>query len=271
MTHKRVTIKVGSNVLTRDDDHVLDVTRVAALVDQIARLRQAGIQVVLVSSGAVSSGRSELRHFSLPEMDEVEQRQLFAAVGQTKLMDRYYDFFREYDIHVGQVLTMKENFIDQQHRDNQRQCMMAMLRAGILPIVNENDTVSITELMFTDNDELSGLVAQMVEADTLIILSNVDGLYDGVPGEPGVAVIPEVAPGHSIKEYIQAKKSSAGRGGMQSKCATAQSVAAAGIDVLIANGRRPNILLDLLGLSCHAPGSAGSGARVPHTHFISNK
>ena len=261
MMNKRVAIKVGSNVLTRDDDHVLDVTRVAALVDQIARLRQAGIEIVLVSSGAVSSGRSELRHHtSLPDMNEVEQRQLFAAVGQAKLMERYYDFFREYDMPVGQVLTTKESFVDQQHRDNQRQCMMAMLRAGIIPIVNENDTVSITELMFTDNDELSGLVAQMVEADTLVILSNVDGLYNGTPGEDGVHVIPKVAPGHSIDEYIQSGKSSAGRGGMQSKCRTAQSVAASGIDVIIANGERPNILLDLL----------LNHADVPHTHFVAS-
>ncbi|MCD8387661.1 MAG: glutamate 5-kinase [Bacteroidales bacterium] len=259
---RRVVIKIGSNVLTRDDDHALDVSRLAEIVDQVARLRQAGIETVIVSSGAVSSGRGELRHYPMPELGEVEERQLCAAVGQTRLMGRYYDFFREYDMHVGQVLTTKENFADRQHCDNQERCMRAMLQAGVIPIVNENDTVSVTELMFTDNDELSGLVAQMVGADALVILSNIDGLYDGDPANPESKIIPEVAPGRNVEEYIQAKRSSAGRGGMVSKCATAQRLAAEGIDVLIANGKRPSILLDLL-----LPTSGNTV--VPHTHFKS--
>ena len=156
---KRIVVKIGSNVLTRKDGK-LDVTRMSALVDQIAWLRKQGIEVIVVSSGAMASGRGELRIDH--SLDSVEQRQLFSAVGQVKLVGLYYDLFREFGIHVGQVLTMKENFEPGEQYRNQRACMTVMLENNVLPIVNENDTVSVTELMFTDNDELSGLIAQMM-------------------------------------------------------------------------------------------------------------
>ena len=161
---KRIVVKIGSNALTRPDGR-LDVTRMSALVDQIAWLRQHDHEVILVSSGAVACGRRELDISH--ELDSVEQRQLFSAMGQAKLIGLYYDLFREYHIHVGQVLTMKENFEPGEQYRNQQACMRVMLENGVLPIVNENDTVSVTELMFTDNDELSGLIAQMMQADTL--------------------------------------------------------------------------------------------------------
>ena len=138
---KRIVIKVGSNVLTRQDGK-LDVTRMSAIVDQIAGLRRQGYEVILVSSGAVACGRRELTVDH--SLDSVEQRQLFSAVGQVKLVGLYYDLFREYDIHIGQVLTMKKNFEPGDEYANQRQCMNVMLDNGVLPIVNENDTVSIT-------------------------------------------------------------------------------------------------------------------------------
>ena len=240
-------MKVGSNVLTRSDG-TLDVTRMSALVDQIASLRRAGIEVILISSGAVASGRSELRLDSskYKKMDSVEQRQLFSAVGQAKLINRYYELFREYGIPVGQVLTMKENFSTRRHYLNQRSCMMVMLDNGVLPIVNENDTVSVTELMFTDNDELSGLIATMMDVQALVILSNVDGVYNGVPGTPGVSVIPEVEPDRDLSEYITAAKSGFGRGGMITKCNIARKVADEGIEVIIANGKSEGVLVKLL-------------------------
>ena len=156
---RRIVVKIGSNVLTRKDGK-LDVTRMSALVDQIAWLRKQGIEVIVVSSGAMASGRGELRIDH--SLDSVEQRQLFSAVGQVKLVGLYYDLFREFGIHVGQVLTMKENFEPGEQYRNQRACMTVMLENDVLPIVNENDTVSVTELMFTDNDELSGLIAQQI-------------------------------------------------------------------------------------------------------------
>ena len=172
-------------------------------------------------------------------------RQLFSAMGQVKLINLYYDLFREYNIHIGQVLTTKENFQSERSYQNQRACMEVMLENGVLPIVNENDTVSIEELMFTDNDELSGLIAKMIGAETLVLLTGVDGLYNGNPSEPGSEVIRQVKSGDDLSRYIQTEKSSAGRGGMTSKYKTASNVAAAGIKVIIANGNRDNILIDL--------------------------
>ena len=241
---KRIVVKIGSNALTRPDGR-LDVTRMSALVDQIAWLRQHDCEVILVSSGAVACGRRELDNVD-HELDSVEQRQLFSALGQAKLIGLYYDLFREYHIHVGQVLTMKENFEPGEQYRNQQACMTVMLENDVLPIVNENDTVSVTELMFTDNDELSGLIAQMMQAQTLVLLSNIDGIYTGNPADPESHLIKEVAPGTDLSQYIQTEKSSAGRGGMQSKYATASKIQQAGIHVIIANGKRENILVDLI-------------------------
>ena len=240
----RLTIKIGSNVLTRQDGS-LDVTRMSALVDQIACLRSEGHEVILVSSGAVASGRSELKHIQ-HDLDSVDQRQLFSAVGQAKLINRYFELFREYGIAVGQVLTTKENFSDSDHRRNQENCMRVMLENDVLPIVNENDTVSVTELMFTDNDELSGLIARMTQSQMLIILSNIDGIFTGDPADPASRLISKIEPGRKLDEYIQEKKSSAGRGGMQSKSNVATQTASAGISVIIANGKRDTILVKLM-------------------------
>lgn len=240
----RITIKIGSNVLTREDGS-LDFTRMSALVDQIATLRQMGHEIILVSSGAVASGRSELKHIQ-ENLDSVDQRQLFSAVGQAKLINRYFELFREYGISVGQVLTTKENFLDAEHLRNQANCMRVMLENRVLPIVNENDTVSITELMFTDNDELSGLIAEMTKSQCLIILSNIDGFYTGNPSESDSRLIRVVNRGCDLSQYIQKTKSTAGRGGMQSKYCVASRLASNGIGVVIANGKRENILLKVM-------------------------
>ena len=252
---KRIVVKVGSNVLTRKDGK-LDVTRMSALVDQIAWLRQHDHEVILVSSGAMASGRGEIKVDHL--LDSVDQRQLFSAVGQVKLVGLYYDLFREFDIHIGQVLTMKENFEPGEQYQNQQACMKVMLENDVLPIVNENDTVSVTELMFTDNDELSGLIAQMMNAETLILLSNIDGIFTTHPDDPAAQLIREVAPGRDLSEYIQPEKSAFGRGGMHSKYTTATKVSQAGIRVIIANGERDNILVDLV----------NNKEKVPHTEFV---
>ncbi len=251
---KKIVVKVGSNVLTRKDGK-LDRTRVSALVDQIAWLRNNGHEVILVSSGAMASGRGELKVDH--NLDSVEQRQLFSALGQAKLIGLYYDLFREYGMHVGQVLTMKENFEPGEQYENQKACMTVMLENDVIPIVNENDTVSVTELMFTDNDELSGLIAQMMKADTLILLSNIDGIYTGNPDDPASQLISRVEPGTDLSQYIQPEKSAFGRGGMHSKYTTASKVQQAGIRVIIANGERDDILVDL----------ADRAASTPHTEF----
>ena len=268
----RITVKVGSNVLTRKDG-TLDVTRMSALVDQIADVRKAGIEVILVSSGAVASGRSEVH--PTRKLDSVDQRQLFSAVGQAKLINRYYELFREHGITVGQVLTTKESFATRGHYLNQKNCMTVMLENGIIPIVNENDTISVSELMFTDNDELSGLIASMMGAQALIILSNVDGIYDGPPSDPSSRVIPEIRRVEDISSCIQTSKSSFGRGGMLTKTSIARKVADEGITVIIANGKRDNILTDVIWneelrikneeLSGTAEGAANSSFFILHS------
>ena len=240
---KRIAVKVGSNVLTRQDG-TLDITRMSAIVDQIAELHKRGIQVILVSSGAVASGRSEITPSHT--LDEVSSRQLYSAIGQAKLMGKYYTLFREHSITCGQVLTTKEGLDKSDHYLNQQHCMEVMLSEGVIPIVNENDTLSITELMFTDNDELSGLMAQMMQVDELIILSNIDGIYDGNPADSNSHVIRKVVATDNMEQYIQTEKSSLGRGGMLTKCHIARKVAGEGIPVVIANGRSEDILLHLI-------------------------
>ncbi|MDE6276604.1 MAG: glutamate 5-kinase [Muribaculaceae bacterium] len=250
----RVVVKVGSNVLSRPDGS-LDVTRMSAIVDQLATLHAAGVELVLISSGAVASGRGEFRRrgISLGSLDEVSSRQLFSAVGQARLINRYYEFFRDHSIICGQVLATKENLATRRHYLNQKHCMGVMLGAGIIPVVNENDTVSVTELMFTDNDELSGLIASMMDADALIILSNIDGLYTCDPALPEARLIERVSSGENADARISDKRSSLGRGGMSTKYRIARRVAGEGIAVVIANGKRDNILTSLLGLT---PGPA---------------
>lgn len=167
-------------------------------------------------------------------------------MGQAKLINRYYELFREHNIPVGQVLTTKESFGTRRHYLNQKNCMTVMLENNVIPIVNENDTISVSELMFTDNDELSGLIASMMDTQALIILSNIDGIYDGSPSDPNSSVIRKIGHGKDLSNYIQTTKSSFGRGGMLTKTNIARKVADEGITVIIANGKRDNILVDLL-------------------------
>lgn len=241
---KRIAIKVGSNVLTRADG-TLDITRMSALTDQVAELHRRGLEIILVSSGAVASGRSEV-HPDM-ELDSVAARQIFSAVGQAKLMNRYYDLFHCHGISCGQVLTTKYSLENPQHYQNQKGCIESLLSCGIIPIVNENDTISITELMFTDNDELSGWMAEMMSCEMLVILSNIDGLYDGDPSDPSSRLIASVLPdAGDMSDYIQEKKSSAGRGGMVTKCSVARRLAQGGIPVVIANGKRDNVIVRII-------------------------
>ena len=239
----RIAVKIGSNVLTKSDG-MLDIARIEQIVEQVAELHQNGVEIVLVSSGAVASGKAELK--PIRKMDSVELRQLFSAIGQAKLINCYYELFRQKNIICDQVLTTKESFGSRRHYLNQQQCMRVMLENNVVPIVNENDTISVTELMFTDNDELSGLIATMMDVDALIILSNIDGIYDGDPNDASSSVIRNIKSSQNLNQYIQTKKSSLGRGGMMTKTRIARKVAKEGIPVFIANGKKDGILIDLL-------------------------
>lgn len=240
----RIAIKVGSNVLSRKDGS-LDITRISAIVDQISELRKKKYEIILISSGAVAAGKSIIKPKG--KLDMVSSRQVYSAVGQARLINQYYMLFDYHHIACGQVLTTKENFATRHHYLNQRNCMSVMLENDIIPIINENDTISVTELMFTDNDELSGLVATMMNCEKLIILSNIDGIYNGNPNDSSSKVIREIdTTKDNIESFIQTSKSSAGRGGMQTKYNIARKIAEEGVEVIIANGKQENILLNLI-------------------------
>jgi glutamate 5-kinase len=257
--YKKITVKIGSNVLAKPDG-TLNVSRIAHLVDQVAFLRKNGVEVVVVSSGAVAAGRAVLE--PLKKTDAVSKRQLWAALGQVKLISRYSDFFHEHGLICAQVLTTKENFSSRAHYLNMKNCFTTLLENKVIPIVNENDTISVTELMFTDNDELSGLIASMVNSDALILLSNVDGVFSEHPKNKDAKLIEQIEVNDKEPENgISSVQSDFGRGGMITKFRIAQKVAGDGINVHVANGTRENVIIDLL----------DEQKDLKHTWFVPNK
>lgn len=223
----------------------LDIISIGQITRQIAILQKQGIEIILISSGAVAAGRGLI---TLPKKtDVVSKRQLFAAVGQIKLINIYAEQFAKEGCLCAQVLVTKEDFRDREHYINMKNCISVLLQNNVVPVLNENDVISVTELMFTDNDELAGLVSGMVDADKLIILSNVKGIYNGSPNKTSSSVIPIIEYGDTAFEnFISSEKSNFGRGGMLTKCSIANKVASLGIPVHIANGRDENILTDIL-------------------------
>ena len=251
----RIAIKVGSNVITQSDGSLND-GRILRLVEDVAILYKRGIEVVLISSGAVAAGRGEVSPSKKTNI--IAAKQVWAAIGQVKLMSSYQFLFGKYGIQAGQLLATKDSFRDRRHYLNMKNCISAMLENKVLPIVNENDTISINELMFTDNDELSGLISSMMDCKSLIILSNVDGVYNGVPGQEGTELIPRIDENsEDMEKYISSEKSGFGRGGMITKYSIARKIASQGIDVFIANGTRDSIITDIV-----------RGKEVPYTHFV---
>lgn len=239
-----ITVKVGSNVITNPqglpDEHVI-----AEISRQIKGLRARGHHAILVTSGAVAAGRS-IYHFPR-KTDTVVQRQILASLGQVKLISLYKEAFEKEGMMCAQVLVTKEDFKSRHHYLNMQNCLSALLSHDIVPILNENDVVSITELMFTDNDELAGLVSAMMNTNLLVILTNVDGVFDGDPSQPGTKVIHEYDPKLiRLQEIASAKKSAFGRGGILTKCQTAEKIAGIGIPVHIANGRTANVVLQVV-------------------------
>lgn len=237
---KLLVIKIGSNVLTQENG-LPDLGRMEKLVSQIQKLLSDGKKVVLVSSGAVAFGRKSI---PLPDkLNPVIKKQIWASTGQIRLINQYQSFFEQNGQAVAQILVTKEDFRDRKHFLNMKNCIQALLSQGILPIINENDTVTITELMFTDNDELASLTAAMINADSLLLLTNVDGIFTGNPSDPESKLIEKVASSMpEVSNYISASKSSFGRGGMLTKYAMAKKSADLGIQVIIANGKSDDVL-----------------------------
>ena len=243
-TAQTLVVKIGTNVLSKDDD-TLDEGRFEALAAQVHSVRQSGRRVVLVSSGAIGAGIGLLglskRPVDLPHL------QAAAAVGQAHLIDRYDDSFKRYGYHAAQLLLTANDFRGRARYLNLRNTLRTLFEYNVIPIVNENDTVSVHEIRFGDNDRLAALVTNLLEWPLLVILSVIDGLYDGDPAQPSSKVIPLVENwDDALMKLAIAGKSPRGTGGMQSKLEAARAATAVGENVIIANGRSPNVLERIL-------------------------
>ncbi|ABO49704.1 glutamate 5-kinase [Desulforamulus reducens MI-1] len=239
--HRRIVIKIGSSSLT-NREKLLDEYKLKALASAVAKLFNQGWQPILVSSGAVAAGLGHLgwncTHLTMPE------RQAAAAVGQGLLMEKYNELFQSLGIKVGQILLTRADFADRKRYLNARNTLNVLLNRHVLPIVNENDTVTFAEIRFGDNDTLSALVAGLVEAELLILLTDIDGLYNGDPRkDPNAKLIPVVQHiDDSIIKLAGDSGSTVGTGGMKTKLAAARIAARSGIRTVVASAKEPSIL-----------------------------
>ena len=232
---RRVVIKVGSSILSSADG--ISRERVAHLARELAMLRSAGKEVVLVTSGAVAAGMSRLGMKERPKT--IPAKQAAAAVGQIALMALYEEYFSAHEVRVAQVLLTHDDLANRRRYLNAKHTMLTLLEAGVIPIVNENDTVAVEEIQFGDNDNLSVLVAVLIEADLLIILSDVEGLYDRDPRiYEDARLIPLVENDIDALGYGAGEAGPLGRGGMTSKLQAAYKAALSGIPTVIADGRQ---------------------------------
>lgn len=215
------------------------------LVRQIADLYEDNVMTVLVSSGSVIAGMEVLGESHIE--DKTMRRQVYSSIGQPRMMRLYYNIFRDYGMKCAQVLATKRDFNPGIHRENMISCYEGLLSEGVIPIANEDDAVSVTHSMFSDNDELASLVAELIKADKLIILTDIDGLYTGHPDDDDSEVISKVAVNENVEQYVkQIKKGEAeGRGGMGSKLSVAKQTAAKNIPTYIANGKKENVIMDI--------------------------
>jgi len=253
--YKKIVIKIGTGVISKKNG-TLNPRILKLLVDQTAQLRKNGIEAVIVTSGAVGTGRGLITVED--GADSVVKKQVYAAVGQVKLMNTYAKYFAKHGIFCAQILATKEDFRDKEHYQNMKNCMENLLRDNVVPVVNENDAVAVAELMFTDNDELAGLIATQLSVDAVIILTSVDGVFAWNPSAEGgsafgrkaknARVIPEIpfADIASFEKYVMPDKSEFSRGGMLTKFKVARELAEKGITTHIANGLSPDILPDIL-------------------------
>jgi glutamate 5-kinase len=240
---KRIVVKVGTNVVMRDDGSA-SIGVLYGIAESLANLRGQGREVLLVSSGAVALGAQRLELASKPS--EMGLVQACAAIGQCRLMSLYDDAFEKLGCRVAQVLLTEDDFVDKTRNQNLRATLAKLLALGVIPIINENDTVSTFELdrlrVFGDNDKLSALVMTHSGADLLILLSDVDGLYTGDPRTTGAKLIQELdGVTDAVRKFAQGSNGR-GRGGMESKLEAARIANEAGQLAIIANGRTPHIL-----------------------------
>jgi glutamate 5-kinase len=245
-TAHRIVVKVGTRVLTHADGR-LNEDRIASLAEEVSSLWAAGRHVVLVSSGAVGSGMSLMGLKRRPT--DLAQLQAVAAIGQTSLIETYDRTFWKYGRHAAQVLLTAEDISHRTRYLNVRNTLLSLLKFEAVPIINENDTVAVDELMttFGDNDRLAALVTNLLRAPLLVILSDVDGLFDGDPANPKsqlIATVPRLD--DSVRALVRDKKTGLSKGGMASKLEAARIVTAAGENVIIGSGRQPGTLTKIM-------------------------
>jgi glutamate 5-kinase len=240
---KRVIVKIGSSSLQHDETGNLNLLKMERLVRELCDLRNQGIDVCLVSSGAIAVGRHTIGLTERPKT--ISTKQACAAVGQARLMMTYQKMFSEYNQVAGQVLMTKNTMINNVSRKNAQNTFEELFNFGIIPIVNENDTVSTYEMQFGDNDSLSAIVASLVGADLLILLSDIDGLYTDDPREnPNAKLVPFVdrLDDHFYSMARESTGSDVGTGGMATKLTAAKTATVSGADMIIANGNDVGVL-----------------------------
>jgi glutamate 5-kinase len=240
---KRVVIKIGSGVISNGDG--LDLDRIATICEDVQKLRQRGYEVILVSSAAVAAGKADLGIVGKPQT--IQLKQAAAAIGQSRLMRAYKDALRQYDLKAGQILLTRDDLANRRRYLNARNTLMTLLEYGVVPIINENDSVVVDEIRFGDNDNLSAMATNLVEAQLLVILSDVDGLYDSDPRKNSEAsLISEV---ERLTPEIEAMAGDGdtdlGTGGMTTKLKAAKRATLFGAGTAIINGRIPHNLLYL--------------------------
>lgn len=245
--HQRIVIKVGTSTLTAGQQH-LSMPLMVELVRQIAMLRQSGRDVILVSSGGIAAGRELMLHPQLPHY--LPAKQMLAAVGQPRLMALYTQLFALYDQKIAQVLLTREDLTERQRYLNARNTLEALLDYQIIPIINENDTIATEEIRFGDNDNLSALVSNILEADMLILLTDQEGVFTADPRlNDQVKIISEISGDHIPPEILRAASASSnglGTGGMVSKLSAADLARRSGAEVVVANGSAPDVLIRLV-------------------------
>lgn len=237
---RRIVVKLGSSVVA--DSRGLKRERIKEIAEEVAEVQGRGTHVVIVSSGAIAAGRSRLGLSRRPRT--IAEQQAAAAVGQIRLMAAYESSFSSWGIKVAQVLLTRDDFANRRRYLNAKHTMSMLLRCGIVPVVNENDTVVVAEIKFGDNDNLSALVAALIEADLLVMLSDVDGLYTEDPRSGKEASLVRLVEklDKEVLDYGTSRSTEVGTGGMASKLQAAATATASGIPVLIANGTRPGSL-----------------------------
>ena len=244
---RRVIIKIGSSSLTHPKTGNLNFIKMEHLVRELCDMRNRGIDVCLVSSGAIAVGRKTIGITERPK--DISVKQACAAIGQARLMMTYEKMFSEYNQVMAQVLMTKNTMVDPISRENARNTFEELFELGVIPIVNENDTVSTYEMQFGDNDTLSAIVASLVQADLLILLSDIDGLYTDDPHANPNAELIDVVEQMDETLFAMAKGSTGsdvGTGGMATKLNAAQIATASGADMVIANGEDVSILHQVL-------------------------